>query len=539
MTPLRQAAFTLVELVVVLGIIALVMGMSLGMSKRDDRHALVEGAAYELAATVRQTRAHAMASGSTWGISFNIANGVGTSGRVLNNKDGGHWYQVLGPSLKSKNTGYPALPWATRGVPDQYSNYVVPNGKRDKALRPFLDEVRASFNGERHTLEKGRVRFLALSDVDNGNAFSHAFNYAMRFPYTYPRPWFGFWDAQYKRLFPWGGYDHAFRDFRQCRYGFPRTDGAGDWNLPMLDGRINTGGEVVSFSGFYYEGNDGAIPNSAHPTTRQVYDDTNNDGFYQWTGSDADAGTKFTLWTAGEPRPLVNALWLDACLLFYPDGRVEYQRWGKLRHEYGKPMDSIFRYYTTGPLAFPNTLHEIAMGDMCHLLDDWELGQGRNTIYWESDHYVERTGGYFITLAPDAAQDTDVYDSADAALNALFPIFRVYIAQSGEVRVIPVRRSAPAGTEFLSLATDPSDATKAGPGNVWGPGFWHNGQQGADPLAYVTTQSTVKTSGTWQDKTKLFYRPTGPCGSQQTPVGRPATDFVTGDMLANQKWWIR
>lgn len=529
--------FTIIELLVVLGIIAAVLGMTMGVSRRDDRRALVEGAAHELAATVRRTRAQAMESGAIWGLTFNLANGKGTSGRVLNNKDGGHWYQVLGPSLKSKNTSYPALPWVSRGVPDQWNNYSTPDGTKDKALRPFLDEVRSCFVGERKTLEKGRVRFLALGDVDNGNAFSPLDNYAVRFPYTYPRPWFGFWDPQYKRLFPWGGYDNAFRDFRQARYGFPRSDGKNDWDWPLALGRTNTAGDLVSFSGFFYEGNDGAISGCVQPGNRDVFDDTNNDQWYSWSGTDADSGAKYRLWTAGEVRPLVNALWLDACLLFYPDGRVEYQRWGKLRHEYGKPMNSLFRYYQTGP-TYPNRLHEIAMGDMCHLMDDWYSGQGRNSLYFENDHYVERTGGYFITLAPDMEVDTDSFPSAEAALATLFPMFRVYIAQSGEVRVIPVRRKPNPGTTFLSLAKDPSDASKAGPGDVWGKGFWYNGQQGADPLTDITAPTAIRANGTWHSKTNGFYRPTGVCGSLQTPAGRPVTDFVTADMLSNQKWWI-
>jgi prepilin-type N-terminal cleavage/methylation domain-containing protein len=102
-----RRAFSLIEMLVVLAIIMLAMGMTFAVTgRRDERRAQVQGAAAELAATLRLARAYAMERNIVAAVSFNIANAPGSSGWTLNNRAGGHWYGILGPARARSTSSY-------------------------------------------------------------------------------------------------------------------------------------------------------------------------------------------------------------------------------------------------------------------------------------------------------------------------------------------------------------------------------------------------------------------------------------------------
>jgi prepilin-type N-terminal cleavage/methylation domain-containing protein len=530
---MSSRGFTLIELLVVIGIIVLVTSMIFVLPKRDERRALVEGSAQQLAATLRQARSMAMERGAIVGVSFNITNEPGSSGRILNNRSGGHWYQITGPNPDSKTSAYTTYPLPRAAVADSYNTWTRMDSRRAPAVRPWVELIERCFIGERHVLPRRKVRFLALADTDNGNAFI----WGPKFPYTYPRPWFGFWDEGSKRLFPWGGYDTQFKDFWQPNYAPSKA---------MQDGRVDAfGGGTVSYSGFYYEGNDGTIDGCRNPRDRNVCDDTNGDGFYKaslYTAGNlkeppVDDPTKtYRLWAKDESRPLINAAFNDFVVAFNPTGNATMQRFKNMQKNGN--FDNC-NYYANALFAeadgrnatawtlLPNNqrLHNWGPFDMCNLMNDWFVANGASAgdAFTEISHYNRRTGGWFITLAPDAPDDNDTFPSAEKALDSISPMFEV-------------KRNQPATATFLTIPVDPTTGG-AGPGNVWGPSFWYGGAQGANPVAEVGSNTTLKGSAAWNKWTSPYYRDWGIYRSGKA-IGVPVTDFVTADMLKNQKWWL-
>ena len=93
-----RASFTLVELATVIGILALLFGLLTSMiGPRTIRGPMVKAAADQLASVLRKTRQMAMDNKGVYGVTFNIQNAPGSSGSVLNNRSGGHWYRIIGP----------------------------------------------------------------------------------------------------------------------------------------------------------------------------------------------------------------------------------------------------------------------------------------------------------------------------------------------------------------------------------------------------------------------------------------------------------
>ena len=111
-----RASFTLVELIVVVAIMALAFSMIAFLPKGAKRDADVQAAAEELASTLRLARSLAMDRHAVYAVSFNIQNAPGTSGKVLNNWSGGHWYRILGPNENAQ----------TDNTTDAFSTYPVP-----------------------------------------------------------------------------------------------------------------------------------------------------------------------------------------------------------------------------------------------------------------------------------------------------------------------------------------------------------------------------------------------------------------------------
>jgi len=379
----RLGSFTLLELLVVITIMIMALALVAFLPQSANRLGSVRAAAVELAATIRQARSLAMDHRAIYALSFNIEDAPGSSGRILNNFSGQHWYQILGPAMENwdmNTNGMPMCPY-----PEAWWGTAMFN------ITQWSRAVATSWSGERHFLAAHRVRFLALTDQDTGGIVNTSdFNGAYRgFAPTYPRPWFGYWDAASQRLYPWGGYDTASIDSagRHC-------------------------------GGFFYEGRDGTISGCVNPASRST-----------------TAGGSVPLYTANQPRPLINGAWQDVCLLFYPDGTVSQQlmpgRW------------QSWEEANNGGGAAPG-----------------DLGDRSSAYSWATAPMNNLNGAISITLAPDALQDSDHFATAQEAWQSLMPACRVCVSAIGVVDVIPVTPFAPAGTQFDASISDWSDASQ-------------------------------------------------------------------------------
>lgn len=443
-----RVGFSLIEILVVLLVIAIIAGIAFSLPRKELREAHVKAAAEALAATIRETRTRAMQSRAVYAIVFHIENAPGSSGRVLNNRSGGHWYRVLGPRAghhrANQQLAYApifdrSLLFSGTGSLGQ-ANHNEP----ENPLRPFLETVAQSWAGPVQQLPPGKVRFLALTDEDRG----HYRAPGDIFPPTYPRPWFGHFDVADGRLYPWGGYDP---------------------DLPMVEGHALPGqgpstrdrprtknGRTISHTGFYYEGYDGPIVDSVHPSDRFVLDDTNGDGKISFTGTtavkdDLTAAARYRLWQAGDPRPVFDGSWGDFCLIFRPDGQVDTE-WMPLRRGYNR---SFWNGACYDPTSGSNSIEDVDQTlppDKYYLRD---LGPADRISRVVDPHlpgsHVKRTGFYWLTIAPDVRDDTDVFVDAETAIRSLTPIYRVGVSPFGAVRIIRVR-TTPSGSTDLDTA---------------------------------------------------------------------------------------
>lgn len=433
----RSGGFTLIEVMMVILIIGLMAGLIAFLPRSERRLSAVRSAAEELAATLRTARAMAMDQRIVCGVAFNIQNAPGTSGKVLNNHSGGHWYQILrecpGVDSETALASYPRptfVPW------------------RGSNLAFFLRQVKDSWAGERHVLMPKRVRFLALGDQDNG---SSGWKGSGIFPPTYPRPWFGWWDPSTRRLYPWGGYDTAL------------TDGAGR-----------------KCSAFYYEGNDGPVTGSTNSADRL----TTHVG-------PAPGVPPTAIFTAGKGRPLVKAEWLDYVIEFYPDGTAAER----------SPMVNRRTSWWERDNNTTNNNHGggINNGDF----GDYTAYPGTT---WNDDSpitsYVAHTGVWSITLAPDMEQDIDVFPTKEAALDSIWPAYRVTVSPFGEVKTVRVTRVIPTGAVLDT--TSVSD--------------WQNSAQiNSYYRNFIATRTVAGVTSL---------------------RGKPVASFLSPEILAARQWWI-
>jgi prepilin-type N-terminal cleavage/methylation domain-containing protein len=376
--------FTLVELLVVVAIISIAMALALNLPTSDRKMADVSAAANELAGTLRLARSLALERQAVHAVSFHIQNGVGTSGAVINNWDGNHWYRLVGPSLE---TSVPAPPEPTRLNTSYGTGYNVV-----KVVRG----VSRSWQGGARRLPARKVRFLALTDQDNGHAHDWKDTGAVfgQYPPTYPRPWCGWWDATSGRLRAWGGYDPLL------------TDGKGRAN-----------------SGFYYQGQDGVITGCVTPAGRtRVSTLTQTE-----VGAENIADGSTTLLTADAARPLVNGDWLDCRIVFYPDGRVEVPGFMELRYWSRRAAGNGGGNAISG------------WGDLGDLYPEWKDWWNHYAYEQPATWFNEASGYWYITLAPDVASDSDAFPDVHTALRSMTPCFRVGISRIGDVRVVQVR----------------------------------------------------------------------------------------------------
>ncbi len=468
--------FTLMELGLVIAVLALMFALIGGIAgRRTIRGNTVRAAVDELVSTLRQARQMAMDHKAVYGVTFNIANAAGSTGQVLNNRGGGHWYRIIGPNDPGSGSwagagGYSMPVWMDR---EDWWNPGA-NGTGDVELGWWLSAVQSEMVGPKHYLPKGEARFVALNDEDNGNNWCQC----SCFPATYPRPWFGDFvqgpgDAQ-PRLYTWGGYDQGFTDFWQGVY----------WRAVRPPN--------INFSAFYYQGDDPPIVGCVNPQDRYIIDDP--------AGTSATAQRHFRLFTQGEPRPLINGDWLDFVVIFNPDGSATTNDFLHMRHQYGQTgADGPGSYFWNDNGS--NNLWMLGPGDMCNFINGW-------VEYYacvpynnrsEASSYADVTGTYYITMGVDMPDDTVSYPSAQAALEAMTPLYRVGVTRLGEIKAVRVSTIQPAGAIL--------DAK-------WQGGMWNNYNLGYN--------------GFWNN---LALSATG-----QTLM--PAEDFVTPQMMTNMQWWL-
>jgi len=522
-----RSGFTMIEMLVVLLIMLALFGIAIAIPLGEEREGQVRGAAEELAAVLRETRTRAIRENRSFAVAFNIENAPGSSGKILNNRSGGHWYRVLGPSDPTLHTYVLAGDDSLWSIPPLFTmSHSFLNGAwcdtstKINPLSHYLRRVSRSWVDEPHRLAKGKVRFIALTDQDNGdNAMPNplTFGPAGYYTATYPRPWFGWWDSTTKELRTWGGYDPSIKMVSQNIYP--------NWG-EVNHNRIIVNGRDASHTGFYYEGYDGEITGCVNPTDRQVIDDANNDGLVT-TGAAGfpeevlPTPTKlYTVLKKDEPRPLINANWLDFVIVFRPNGTV-CTDWFRLRQAYTEMKGFVRGSNTDDPYVittFPeHGVADAGIADMCNG-SAGAMNFGPHTPYYQESPYqreatdfVYRTGFYWITLAADAKDDRSTFPTAEAALHSMNPIYRVGISPDGEVKVLRVHNKNYQSRTFDSTLTglDWEDKTK-----IWGKAAW------------------------------TFSKPTAPnyfnhqlYNTDGTPRGMPIFDVVMPEMLRDRKWW--
>jgi len=519
-TPARRQGFTLIEMLIVLLIVVLMIGFVIAIPASDRREEAVRGAAEQLAAVLRETRNRAMRKNTPYAVVFNIQNEPGSSGRILNNRSGGHWYRVLGPKdILDPTRSWNDLPFITASnlmtTGTWYTSFYCP------PLQHYLSLIDKSWIDEPHQLPRGAVRFLALTDQDNGdNAKPSRGGW---YTDTYPRPWFGWWDSNSNLLHAWGGYDPALKGASQ-----PGAD------------QVQVDGRMVSPSGFYYEGWDGEVVGCRHPKDRLVALDVNNNGSYDMATEWGAANNTYPVYRQGEPRPLINARWLDYVLTFTPDGRVA-DKWFQLRQFYwgvvcNPWMSNRYRGWGTSQNPNPGTANpyqpvfrtydesDQGLADFSNgcagnwNVDDYTASEPRAApSQREATSFVHRTGWYWITLAPDVASDVATFPSAEAVLRTLTPTYRVGVSPEGQVKVIRVKNT------WDGIGPPPFDTTFTGTAwqdknKVWG-------RTGAWSLATpITTDNYINHE---------LRTSTG------APKGRPIDDRLLPEMLRERKWWWR
>ncbi len=320
----KRDCFTLIELLMVVVIIMLALSMLMSYNgKRDQRSLFVHAEAEQLASVLRKTRGMAMDQKSTFGVAFNITNAPGSSGKILNNRAGGHYYRIIGPEQHNGPAGLEREPAMATAVPypDHSGCLREPSNQHDWPMNWSLGETAYDWVSPPYVLPKNQVRFLALTDEDNGNLIDC--NWGFWTDLSAPRLVRGSGTRSNGYLNAWGGYDPTILDFDKLQ------NLSGDpYEWQARSGASGT----ISYTGFYYEGNDGHLTGCLNTQDRYIYQDTGGmsgiDGTLNASGTTVinDAKT-FLLFKGGQPRPLINADWLDCVIMFRPDGSAYFLDW--------------------------------------------------------------------------------------------------------------------------------------------------------------------------------------------------------------------
>lgn len=483
----RRDAFTLVEVLAVMAIVAITVGMIMRGFSHEQRGAQVRAAAEQLAAVLARARGMAIASGGMHGVAFNIENAPGSSGAVLNNRSGGHWYRIIGPVRGIGRYVYEGR-IARVGKPDNFHGQPLPN------FPDFLEEVRRDWVSEPYALPARKVRFLALGDTDEGprqrketpNGIGTVW-YGSGGEATWPRPWFGWYDGA--RLWAWGGYDAA-KPSSAFRY-----QGAG----PPVVGCRNP--------------QDRRFDNNTRKSSPEAFADADLDGDGLFD-SPGERERDYPVLVRDAPRPLVNAAWLDFAIVFLPDGRAMATEWNQPRRQY----DNLPATLTGATDRDRNGVADMAKPVLPVAGYGRRLfsGQGFACHYDipEVAHFNRHTGGWFITLAPDALDDRTQFADARTAIGSMLPMVRVFIGAAGVIRVLPVHHREGAYD-----------------GRLWP----------QDPADWLSTDATGA-NPVW-NRCRLGYLHAADAGPSSpsrppAPVGMPVTTVVSSAMLTRRQWWI-
>jgi prepilin-type N-terminal cleavage/methylation domain-containing protein len=477
-----RRGFSLIELMIVLAILAVVLGISATMLRGENRDAAVKGAAEELAAVLRLARNRAMHEKAAFAVVFNIQNAPGSSGATLNNWSGGHWYRTVGPSTFGHAENYYGNGASSRSIPLPGAYRSTTNGWDNANFPTFIEHLRTAWIDEPHPLPAKKVRFLALGDTDEGPRNSRPAGdsrvgaqryYGFGGEDTYPRPWFGYYDTAGRRLHAWGGYDPA-----------------------------------RNHSAFYYEGRDGDVSGSRNASDRLYDNDFNRNGVFANIDLNGDGDVDdprerevaYPIWRRGEPRPLVNAEWMDSAIMFVPSGEAIYLEWNRGRGAYQAVQGS----------DNANGVQDCAKTGKVPRDYYGQFAFSSDTMA-EVAHFERHTGGWHITLAPDADRDGNAYPDARSALNSILPAYRVHVGRSGTVRVLRVQRR--------------------GDGYLDGHAVW--------PPSPAQWNVTASGNPIWtRCRLGYLHAPESTDSYALRPVGRPITGIVTERMLTERIWWF-
>lgn len=506
----------MIELVVSIGIIAMLLGMTFMLTGRQQRGAQVRREAELLAGTLRQARNMAMSNRAIYAVVFHIQNAPGSSGAVLNNRSGGHFYRILGP-VPSAGTVNSA--WF-RSTTDLLGR--IPYAGGGTNFPEFLIETQTSWIDEPHVLPAGKVRFLALGDTDEGPALrNHSLtavsgrspiHYGSGGETTYPRPWFGYFDATSGTLWPWGGYDPS-----------------------------------KTYSGFFYQGKDGPIVGSVNPTSRTYNNDFDRQAGVPTTFQNVDRNgdgdfddawereVDIPILTAGEPRALVNSDWLDAGIAFFPDGSARYLEWNRSRRYYLDMQANLTHPGGAFPQPKGNANGVRDMSKICIAHNPAPSSYGGGTLFTsisegtaygigqvdydipEVGHFDRHTGGWHVTMAPDVPRDQTSFPSAKAAMSSIMPAHRVFVGRNGSIATFAVKQPE---------------------GFLYGKNIWPT-----NPDDWLSTSSSPSGNPVWQHcRIAFLHQPNTSTGANSAatlvPRGTPIVDVVTPEMMTNRVWWL-
>ncbi len=524
----RTHAFTLIELLVVISIMILAMSF-LGVSMtRVDKDTAVKAAADSLAGLMVQTRNTAMASQNPYAIAFNIQNHPDSNGRVLNNRSGGHWYRVLGPTRRERTQDKSGV---GRQLPLPTPRNALFSSSAYRTFPEFLELVKDCWVSEPYHLPTGKVRFLALSETDEGariNANAQHDGYrtdrAYAYASTYPRPYFGYFDTTKGRLYPWGGFDAAL-------------SAADPWNRITSTNQPRT-----NYTGFFYQGSAAAFANCRNPDDRIYKVDWNQDKDFTDVHPIYGQESSYAVWRDKEPRPLVNADWLDFCLVFLPTGEVAATPFGMGRKRFNNVQfdatatsydkvlaNGVFdmtRAWVGGNGFDPNKWSNPSSSYFDKPTDD-----GNNTDSSEFGLFDRHLGGWHITLAADASDDTDTYESASAAMHSLNPIYRIFISRGGEVEVFRVAmRDDGHLSQGTVFPTSPAYFLAKRSGGVYGDDAMHMGKNFKQGFLHFDLPSNG--TADWLDIAENNQ------SRYLAPRGRPITRVLSPRMLTDKIWWF-
>jgi len=143
-------------------------------------------------------------------------------------------------------------------------------------------------------------------------------------------------------------------------------------------------------------------------------------------------------------------------------------------------------------------------------------------------HFTAATGGWFLTLGPDAqsgadSRPSDRFTTSREALESVLPAYRIFVGRGGVVQTIAVRRTLPTTMpDGTKLTYDPA-------ANLWPSAatFWTTQAQVARWCRFglkTTDVSDVATVA--HDRYPL------------DPKAWPVTDTLTTDMWTGQRWWV-